>query len=176
MTDAQPLRVNRAPVLTLWASVVAETLGYDPDAAATLGKAVAGLNAQSKGRSLGIFSAPHDPQKGPPEPKEVDRDWVVLLDRRVPVRRTPEGVRALAKGNPVEPAKVESYLKRSFGHRLSEVRQAMRDLAAATGPERLERSAYRLYEGFRPEVPSGRAGWGAKGELDLERIRALAPE
>ena len=45
--------INRAPVLTLWAAVVAEELGFDADTALTLGKAVAGLNAQTKGRSLG---------------------------------------------------------------------------------------------------------------------------
>lgn len=39
------VKINRAPVLTLWATVVAERLGYDRDAALTLGKSVAGLNA-----------------------------------------------------------------------------------------------------------------------------------
>jgi hypothetical protein len=43
--------INRAPVLTLWAAVVAERLGYDREASLTLGRAVAGLNAQSKGRA-----------------------------------------------------------------------------------------------------------------------------
>src|SRR5262249_23757788 len=38
--------INRAPVLTLWAAVVAERLGFDEDEALTLGKVVAGLNAQ----------------------------------------------------------------------------------------------------------------------------------
>ncbi|MGA8345069.1 MAG: hypothetical protein WB781_24280, partial [Candidatus Sulfotelmatobacter sp.] len=47
--------INRAPVLTLWASAVAEQLGFDRDEALSLGKAVAGLNAQSKGQRLGIF-------------------------------------------------------------------------------------------------------------------------
>ena len=37
--------INRAPVLTLWAAVVAERLGYDHEAALTLGKGIAGLNA-----------------------------------------------------------------------------------------------------------------------------------
>ena len=50
----QKIKINRAPVLTLWAVVVAERLGYDEKTALTLGKAVAGLNAQSKGRRLGI--------------------------------------------------------------------------------------------------------------------------
>lgn len=54
------IEINRVPVLTLWATVVAERLGQDHDAALTLGKAVAGLNAQSKGRRLGIFK----PSKG----------------------------------------------------------------------------------------------------------------
>jgi hypothetical protein len=44
--------VNRAPVLTLWAAVVAEVLGFKHDEALTLGRAVAGLNAYSKGVSL----------------------------------------------------------------------------------------------------------------------------
>jgi len=41
--------VNRAPVLTLWAAVVAEVLGFEHDEALTLRRAVAGLNAYSKG-------------------------------------------------------------------------------------------------------------------------------
>jgi hypothetical protein len=51
----QKIKINRAPVLTLWGAVVAEQLGFDQEEALTLGKAVAGLNAQSKGQRLGIF-------------------------------------------------------------------------------------------------------------------------
>ena len=51
--------INRAPVLTLWAAVVAQRHGFDEDEALTLGKALAGLNAQAKGRRLGIFK-PHE--------------------------------------------------------------------------------------------------------------------
>ena len=46
---------ERAPVLTLWASVAAEVLGFGHDEALTPGRAVAGLNAYSKGVSLGLF-------------------------------------------------------------------------------------------------------------------------
>lgn len=49
------ISINRAPDLTLWAAVVAQRLGFDEDEAFTLGKALAGLNAQAKGRRLGIF-------------------------------------------------------------------------------------------------------------------------
>jgi hypothetical protein len=41
------ITINRAPVLTLWAAVVAERLGFDRAEALTLGKAVAGLNPHS---------------------------------------------------------------------------------------------------------------------------------
>jgi hypothetical protein len=56
------ISINRAPVLTLWAAVVAERLGFEHDEALTLGKAVPGLTAQSKGQRLGIFT---------PSPAEV---------------------------------------------------------------------------------------------------------
>jgi len=49
--------VNRAPVLTLWAAVVAEVLGFEHDEALTLGRAVAGLNAYSKGDFPGALPA-----------------------------------------------------------------------------------------------------------------------
>jgi hypothetical protein len=52
------ISINRAPVLTLWAAIVAERLGFSADESLTLGKALAGLNAQAKGRRLGIFK-PH---------------------------------------------------------------------------------------------------------------------
>jgi len=47
--------INRAPVLTLWAAVVAERLGFDHAEALTLGRAVAGLNAYAKGVKLGVW-------------------------------------------------------------------------------------------------------------------------
>jgi len=50
-----PIRVNRAPVLTLWATVVAERLGHPPETALTLGRFVAGSSARAKARRLGII-------------------------------------------------------------------------------------------------------------------------
>src|SRR5262245_56730348 len=62
--------INRAPVLTLWAAVVAQRLGFDEDEALTLGKAVAGLNAQAKGSRLGIFK-PHEEKAKKAREKEL---------------------------------------------------------------------------------------------------------
>jgi hypothetical protein len=120
------IRINRAPVLTLWAAVVAERLGFDRAEALSLGRAVAGLNAQSKGRRLGVFK-PHE------EEPEVARDrgrgegfLVEVCGRTVPAVNTAEGVRAVASGKRV-----------------------------------------------RPAVPPGKAGWGAKGTLDLGLLGRL---
>ena len=168
------VEVNRAPVMTLWAAVVAELLGFDRDEALTLGKTVAGLNAQAKGQSLGIFKpAEHRTEEARKKP-EGEPFSVELLGRAVPVVSTPDGVRATSKGKPVQPAKVQDYLQRRFGDALPEVRAAMADLAMAFAPDELVERAYDLYVGFRPGIPAGKRGWGAKGPLDTDRIRSLA--
>jgi len=46
---AKTIRINRAPVLTLWAAVVAERLGFHWDEALTLGKALAVTTALGAG-------------------------------------------------------------------------------------------------------------------------------
>jgi len=50
--------VNRAPVLTLWAAVVAEFLGFEHDETLTLGREMAGLNACVKAFFGGFSSRP----------------------------------------------------------------------------------------------------------------------
>jgi hypothetical protein len=167
--------VNRAPVLTLWASVVAERLGYDREAALSLGKALAGLNAQSKGRCLGIYKPPEIAAGAPPKKaRRGEQFWVELLGRPIPATRTARGVRAVECDRPVEPAGVERYLYGKFGDAFETVRRAMEALARAFSPQELAAKAFSLYEHFRPGIPEGTRGWGAKGELDLDRIRALS--
>ena len=174
-TAVTRVTVNRAPVLTLWAAVVAERLAFDRDEALTMGRVVAGLNAYAKGKSLGIFK---------PAPEEVTRErrrlapgarmHVDLLHRAVPVMRTPEGLRAVSKGKPVSPESVQRYLESKFGPALAAAEDAMNALARTLAPDELAHRAYTLYEAFRPSVPAGMRGWGAAGTLDLARIRAAA--
>jgi hypothetical protein len=54
--------------------VVAQRLGFDDDEALGLGKAVAGLNAQAKGRRLGIFK-PHEEKPTRAREKETGEEW-----------------------------------------------------------------------------------------------------
>jgi hypothetical protein len=169
--------VNRAPVLTLWASVVAERLGYDREAALSLGKALAGLCAQSKGRSLGIYKPPEIVEGAPPKKaRRGESFWVELMGRPIPATQTAHGVRAVEGDRSIEPAGVERYLQGKLGEAFETVRRAMEELARAYSPQELAAKAFSLYERFRPGIPQGARGWGAKGELDLDRIRGLSAE
>jgi hypothetical protein len=160
-----------APVLTLWAAVVAERLGFTHDEALTLGRAVAGLNAYAKGVSLGlIHPAPEAVREERKKLQKGKTVTVALLGRAGPVVHTPDGLRALSKATPDDPASVARYLEGKFGGALPEVRTAMAKLARSFPPKELATRAYTLYEKFRPAVPTGTRGWGAKGELE-----ALAP-
>jgi hypothetical protein len=56
---------------------------------------------------------------------------------------------------------------------LTKKRKAMTELANALNPNVLAQRGFGLYEQFRPNIPEGVQGWGARGELDLDGIRKL---
>src|ERR1017187_8246672 len=170
---ANKILLNRAPVLKLWASVVAERLGFKPDEALSLGKALAGLNAQKKGRRFGIFKPVPKEIKKAREHERGEEFWVDLLGRALPAVNTDQGVRAVIESKPIEPGGVERYLESKFGDALPKTRKAMTELVNALNPDELAQNGFGLYEQFRPVIPEGVQGWGAKGELDLGRISKL---
>jgi hypothetical protein len=166
--SAKTISINRAPVLTLWAAVVAQRLDFNEGEALSLGKAVAGLNAQAKGRRLGVFKRS--------EAREKERDeefWIEVCGLPVPAKNTEEGVRAVKADQEIDPEDVRLYLQSKFGEDLKAVRSAMRKLAKALRPKELAQRAYSLYEQFRPDIPEGKKSWGAKGDLDLALIESL---
>jgi hypothetical protein len=86
-------------------------LGYDKQTALTLGKAVAGLNAQSKGKKLGIYEEKSEDEKKEDKPalskvegkkeKAVKPEFIELLGRVIPAVKTPKGLgRAQRRANP----------------------------------------------------------------------------
>src|SRR5512143_3946288 len=103
--------INRAPVLTLWAAIVAERHGHDPEAALTLGRALAGLNAQSKGQRLGIYEKSEGKAKGGEnKPKAPPKGQSVrLLGREIPVLKTGAGLRAATEAKAIDPQSVQVY-------------------------------------------------------------------
>jgi hypothetical protein len=170
------IEVNRAPVLTLWAAVVAQRLGHDWETALSLGKAVAGLNAQAKGRRLGIYSKP-EVVEGEGLERKAGRGeelWVQICGRPVPAKRTRDGLRAVAGDKAIDPDGVKAYLQGKLGDSYPTVKAALEALAGSYEPQDLEQAAYGLYERFRPEIPEGKRGWGQKGRLDLGLIGELA--
>jgi hypothetical protein len=168
--------VNRAPVLTLWAAIVAERLGQPHDTALSLASYVAGTAARAKARRLGIADDSDEARtkaEGRPTKK---RETVRLLGRDIALTHDEDGV-VLADGGDGKPqpsAPVRAYVEKAFGKRLAEVEAAMRELAASLEPDELNRVGFHLYERFRPEVPADVRGWGAKGELDLSKVREAA--
>jgi hypothetical protein len=82
MPDETPVGVNRAPVLTLWAAVVAERLGHPPDTSLSLASTVAGTAARAKARRLGLAE-----DRAPEDLRAVvaERRKVRLLGKDIPV-------------------------------------------------------------------------------------------
>jgi hypothetical protein len=171
---AHTISINRAPVLTLWAAIVAQRFGFHEDEALSLGKAVAALTAQTKGRRLGIFK-PHEEKPGEARKKERDETfWIEVLGRSVPAKNTEQGIRAVSGTKEIEPERVRRYLESKLGEDFTAARAAMQRLARSFPPKQLAQRAFDLYEHFRPSIPEGVKGWGAKGKLDLGLIEELA--
>jgi hypothetical protein len=179
-TPKDSISINRAPVLTLWAAVVAEREGFSFQEGLTYGRWVSGILAQSKGRSLGIYEA-HEKTEAEKEARrrqdeELGVHRIDTFGMHVPVvkagRRGGENF-AVSEGKPIDPETVYSYLLKSFGGEestLEAAKQAMETLAESIPKGQAGKKAYSLYEKFRPEWK----GWGGKGHLDLQLIRNLA--
>ena len=117
--NEKAIKVNRAPVLTLWAAVVAERLGHDRDAAITLGRAVAGSSARVKAKAIGIAEDGHesgdlrDEARKQGESKQRPKA-VHLLGRDVPVVEEKGSLRALDDNKAASPKAAAGYVERAF--------------------------------------------------------------
>jgi len=165
------VKINRAPVLTLWGVIVAQALGHSRATALTFGKYVAGKGAFAKAKRLGLAEErePSARRRSPDDPA-----YVLFMGAEVPVIETKEGPRAIADGKPIDPAAVERYLAQKFGDNLDAAVAAMTALAKSRAKAVLAREAFGLYEKFRPTIPAGAQGWGKAGEMDLGLIKRLA--
>jgi hypothetical protein len=167
------IAINRAPVLTLWASVVAERLGHPRSTALTLGKTIAGKVAFSKAQTIGRARKREIVSSPTPKPAGEKTRLLAFMGRHCTMIETASGLMALSEGKPISPKEVGLYLEEKFGDRLDESRLAMVELAASRSPAQLAREAFGLYRKFRPLIPAGAAGWGKDGVLDLDNIRRL---
>jgi hypothetical protein len=101
------IEFNRAPVLKLWAVVVAERLGFVWE---EVRRAVAGLNAYLKGKALGMF----EPLPEAVKEKRARREKGGALDRSP----EPQGASRLYKSRHESPSE-GSACNSGFGHELS---------------------------------------------------------
>ncbi|CAL8465115.1 g4650 [Coccomyxa elongata] len=173
--------INRAPTLTLWVSIVAQRQGLSKEAGLTFGKTISGILAHSKGKSIGIYEDRGKTDEEIQEKKEkedtmgVERVDVFGMKIKALKEQDGEDVRALdSDDQPVDPGKVQSYLKRAFGTRLEDAERVLMALAESySDPDELAKEAYNLYSEFRPQIQTGQSGWGQKGLLDLQHIKEL---
>ena len=181
--DLSVVSINRAPVLTLWAAVLAHVGPAQLPwlSALTVGKAIAGMIAQSRGRSLGVFDSaaggPHKRQKTAQE-RESEADDVQVMGIKVHMARVGQHVYATISNKPVNASQCDRYVHTHFGANRPRVIAAMKYLThcilarGADGEADVAgRYTFTLYEQFRPNTADGQApGWGQKGDLDLSKI------
>ena len=86
MTATYTLRINRAPMPTLWAAVVAVRLGMPRGPALTVAQALAGITPHAKGVRPGIYAPPSErsPEAAPPSPKGIRKVHEVELLCKLP--------------------------------------------------------------------------------------------
>ncbi|KAF8450590.1 hypothetical protein L210DRAFT_3469664 [Boletus edulis BED1] len=159
---------NRAPLMTAWATIVAERLGFEREEALSIGSVYTEMNAVAKGVSLGIVDRSRqkemDPISGGQQP------YVDLMGKRRPLYKTQSSKwRALVSGSPAIPSTAFSYISRAFRQTTPYIVGALRLLAASYSPQELNKVGFSLYAEFRPIVD----GWGKRGEVRCERILSL---
>jgi hypothetical protein len=114
-----PLEINRAPVLTLWAAVMAERLDHPADTALTFGRAVAGSAARVKARNIGRDErkADRDADRLGPRSDQVTAPVFLLgkTIRRLLLPTTDCELRAADGGQLADQIAVQRYLAKAFG-------------------------------------------------------------
>jgi hypothetical protein len=133
------IEINRAPVLTIWAAVVAMRLGFDWEEALTAGRAVAGLNAYSNGKALGLFEPTPEAVKEKREQlrREKGAFSIDLLNRKVHAVHTEAGIRAIQKDEAANPVSVMNYFAHAFGDVLDDARDTVVLLAGGAWTARV---------------------------------------
>lgn len=178
--DSKVITINRAPVLELWASCVAQVLhsSLSWNTCLSIGAAISAITAISKGRSIGAMGKP-DP--GEAQAKKEERkekaekdglDEVKVMSFRLNIDQ--DG-RALVGGKPKKAD--EETLKKKYGgsREYEDAKTAFQEaLEGWKGKEEeLDKKAFGFYGDFRPSIPAGQKGWARKGELRLEVVRCV---
>ncbi|ORY80478.1 hypothetical protein BCR37DRAFT_70891 [Protomyces lactucae-debilis] len=157
----EPVKINRAPVLHLFAACVAQRQHPDLswETCLSLGSAVSCVCALAKGRAIGKI-APRDKDKPRASHDENEMISVMQFDFAMKDGKALVGKSAKPPG--------EGYLKGKFKDRYAETKDLMQEsLESWSGDEEtLAMKAFHMYERFRPDT-----GWGQSGQMNLELVK-----
>jgi hypothetical protein len=129
---------------------------------------VSTICAVAKGRSIGIV-----PEKdGLDEKAKENEDLDVVRTMHFNLKLK-DGLALVGSSSNGKPPG-EDALRKKFGEAYGQVRGIFEEaLESWKGKEEeLNERAFGFYEEFRPEVKNGQRGWGRKGVLDLEKVKA----
>lgn len=176
------IAINRAPVLELWASCVARAMypSISWETCLSAGGAISTITAISKGRSIGTMEKPdgrEEQEKRQKRKEQADKEDLDELEVMSFHLRLKDG-QAMVGDKPKKAG--EDALRKKYGgdEQYDKVKKVFEEaLSKWKGKEdELDKSAFHMYEDFRPSVQPGQAGWGRKGQLRLDTIREVVRE
>ncbi|KAK1236492.1 hypothetical protein PQX77_000269 [Marasmius sp. AFHP31] len=182
--------INRAPLMTLWATMVAERMGFKREEALSIGidtrslichfpsmnqnhlvlysaSVYTEMNAISKGVSLGIFE--EGKGKGLDATSGGTQPYVDFIGRSPLYQTQEEDWRALLHSIPVKPSAAFGYISRSFRQTTPHIAGSLRLLADSYSPNEINGKAWSLYVKFRPDVNE----WGKRSKVECSDILNL---
>ncbi|KAG9218957.1 hypothetical protein CCMSSC00406_0001367 [Pleurotus cornucopiae] len=159
--------VNRAPVMSAWATVVAERMGFKREEALSIASVYTEMNAISKGVALGVFdkSRANDGSAS----RNGSQPYVDFIGRRSLYETQNGQWRAILNGSPASPGTAFGYISRSFKHLTPFVLGSLQLLAESYSQKEINEKAWGLYAEFRPTVD----GWGQRSVMKCADILAL---
>ncbi|RDB22822.1 hypothetical protein Hypma_010099 [Hypsizygus marmoreus] len=159
--------VNRAPIMTAWATVVAERMGFRCEEALSIASVYTEMNAVTKGVSLGLYE--NGKQKGMEAVPGGSQAYIEFIGRRPLYQTQTQQWRALSEGSPVKPSTAFSYISRAFRQTTPHIIGALKLLADSFSPQEINSMAWSLYAEFRPTVDQ----WGGRSEVKCSTILDL---
>ncbi|KAL0070690.1 hypothetical protein AAF712_001911 [Marasmius tenuissimus] len=161
--------INRAPLMTLWATMVAERMGFKREEALTIASVYTEMNAISKGVSLGIFEEGKK-RDSTLQAEAPNLTSISSVEECTPLYQTQdEEWRALLHSTPAKPSAAFGYISRSFRQTTPHVAGSLRLLADSYSPNEINGKAWSLYVKFRPDVNE----WGKRSKVECSDILNL---
>ncbi|KAK0565512.1 hypothetical protein OC861_003735 [Tilletia horrida] len=173
--------VNRAPVMTVWTTILLERMGFQRREALSLAQCYVSTTSTARAVTLGLTSQAERDKASSVGPKQPH---FVLMGVKLPVlqlrQRTASGnvgeYRAIYDGQVVEPQKAFDYIFRSFYQTLPYVFGTLVLLADSyidpsdTDADELHAVAWDLYCEFRPETGGE---WGKRAKFSCDTALGL---